>query len=370
MVRPLTRVRTRNQLPEKVIYPDHLSDETLALLQPPVITESATQLVLQNVLCDTTLAVNELVYLLTDATPKRSEHNTHTLPICGLVINKPDDTHADILLKGFYQSVDPFPYVLPGTRLYVGLTGLLSSGQPKTGYIQFLGQSLTNSLILFFPDFQRIRFGTLSYLQTFAGYDEQFAPVLGKSLGAAAEWNMGDGSVYNTNSPVHFYQAHGSLKHVTITLPDNDYDAVTEFSIQHGWMVGALPVELTHFPEIRTIRLAHNLYGGYVPPEWKDLIMLRVIRLEHNRLHGYIPSEVAALDDLEDFSIASNMFSEEELSTFVNDLWNNRVILGINGCSIDLSDNNGLTANAIDQIQGTGLYTGDGIVQAGCSVSY
>jgi hypothetical protein len=68
--------------------------------------------------------------------------------------------------------------------------------------------------------------------------------------------------------------------------------------------------------------------------------------------------------------LQSNSISNAHMSAFVDALWQNRVTLGANNCDILIYANSGVDSTATEQIEGTGVYLNDGLVQAGCTVVY
>lgn len=101
------------------------------------------------------------------------------------------------------------------------------------------------------------------------------------------------------------------------------------------------------------------------------------INLQSNQLTGEIPAEIGNLTGLTHIYLYSNQFSYVDIGDFViNGLWPDRSTLGGNDCVVNISDYSGtLSAQAIDCIAGTntsgmGIYLGDGLVDAGCIVTY
>lgn len=74
---------------------------------------------------------------------------------------------------------------------------------------------------------------------------------------------------------------------------------------------------------------------------------------------------------LTNLDLAGNNISEEDLSNLIDELWKIRSQLGSNSCVIAVESNNGLSQKAQDQIAGTTgtRYAGDGLVDAGCTVT-
>jgi hypothetical protein len=129
----------------------------------------------------------------------------------------------------------------------------------------------------------------------------------------------------------------------------------------------SLPPELGSLPLSKLI-VSNNALTT-VPYEIGQIASLSDLRLHGNSI-STIPANIAALTNLEILFLHANSFSQAELSAFVNEMWQNRATHGANSLWLRIDNNNGLTATAIDQIEGTGSYVGDGLVQAGCFVTY
>jgi hypothetical protein len=71
-------------------------------------------------------------------------------------------------------------------------------------------------------------------------------------------------------------------------------------------------------------------------------------------------------------ALYSNSFSQATASTIIDNAWDSRVALGGNNCLIKIEGNAvpSVDANGVAQIEGTGIYIGDGLKDAGCTVTY
>jgi len=59
------------------------------------------------------------------------------------------------------------------------------------------------------------------------------------------------------------------------------------------------------------------------------------------------------------------------VSNIIDDAWINRIALGANSCTINISGTNDPPdTDAINKIEGTGPYIGDGLKDHGCTVIY
>jgi len=79
--------------------------------------------------------------------------------------------------------------------------------------------------------------------------------------------------------------------------------------------------------------------------------------------------DLSGFTQLTNFDISDNDLSEEVASEFINQMWKIRDEIGANSATIDVSSNNGLSQKATDQINGTGIYNGDGLTDAGATVT-
>jgi hypothetical protein len=140
-------------------------------------------------------------------------------------------------------------------------------------------------------------------------------------------------------------------------------------NLRNNLISGTIPPEIGNLSELQTLDLRNNLISGTIPPEIGNLSELKNFALSYCQLSGAIPAGIAVFP-LEGISLQNNNVSQADMSAFVDALYANRAALGSNGCLIDIANNNGLTTTAIDQIEGTGSYAGDGLVQAGCFVTY
>jgi hypothetical protein len=73
------------------------------------------------------------------------------------------------------------------------------------------------------------------------------------------------------------------------------------------------------------------------------------------------------------FYINDNSFAKTELSDYIDQAWDNRIALGALSCAIKIEGNDetpSCDTDAVAKIEGTGAYTGDGLKDAGCTVTY
>lgn len=71
---------------------------------------------------------------------------------------------------------------------------------------------------------------------------------------------------------------------------------------------------------------------------------------------------------LTNINLADGNISEEQASDFINEMWKIRESLGDNTATINVSGNTGLSQKAQDQVNGTGKFYGEGLVDYGVTV--
>ncbi|MDY6862914.1 MAG: hypothetical protein SV062_07995 [Thermodesulfobacteriota bacterium] len=119
---------------------------------------------------------------------------------------------------------------------------------------------------------------------------------------------------------------------------------------------------LTHFV------CAGNSFSGTLP-DFSQCASLASFYCYGNSFSGTLPN-FSGNNSLQQIKIHNNSFIQVDISDFVDNLWTNRVNLGANGCVITLENNAAPDADAIAKIEGTGAYSGDGLKDAGCTVTY
>lgn len=357
------------QLPDEVIRLNHLHPDVLALITGTSPVGGSSLPLYTAVPCADTLTIGSLVYLTPDLSLERVADHRNYVPVQGVVIDKPEPITANMLIQGVCSVA--YPGIRPERPVFVGLDGQPSPTPPTTGYVQKIGYGLNGGTFLFMPTMTyRVRRYDVLSLDTRATYLSAFAPSLLKAVGAAVEWDVGDGTVLTGNSISHMYSDAGLPKIVTMTFPESDEATVTELRLNGGELTGVIPPELIGFPSLEVLDLSYNHFYGDIPYEFSTLVSMEHLDVSHNELSGYLPEELAALPALQSIKLSYNVLSREDISDFVTALWNNRVALGARSCLITLENNQGLTPDAVDRINGLGVYAGDGLVQAGCVLSY
>ena len=275
----------------------------------------------------------------------------------------------DFLIK---QNRD-YLYLTGHLNLYDGSLGGLAtpSDIPNQVYLLYHNKTFFRKPInidLFLKNLRSFPVQTM-FMQFSTNHSGSFSVNNVVNSGATLLWDFGDGSPQvENNMPTHVY-SDNSQKVITVYSPDG-WKGVTTFDLRNVSVIGDLPYNLGDMASLNFLYLYNGDYTGSIPPSVAALDQLIRIRLQNNNLEGKIPTALAYLPAIREIKILGNNFSEADLSDFVNDLWNNRIDLGSRLCLINLEGNNGLSSKALDQVNGTGDYTGDGLVQAGCTVTY
>ena len=109
----------------------------------------------KNMSCDASSSIGDLVFLnpLNPNSILSAQDNNSNLPIIGLIIDKPTDTVARVLLNGLLQ----LDTVIASGKIFVGLSGGLTLNGPTTGHLQQLGFSFGDGVIDFNPSSIRVK---------------------------------------------------------------------------------------------------------------------------------------------------------------------------------------------------------------------
>lgn len=105
--------------------------------------------------CAAGVAVNDWVYQSssTNNTAVTETTNTNTLPVIGLVKDKPTSTTCNVLVTGLYSGL-----ALASRGVFrLGTGGTATFTVPATGYIQKLGMSFGNGTIFVKPEYMRLK---------------------------------------------------------------------------------------------------------------------------------------------------------------------------------------------------------------------
>lgn len=129
---------------------------------------------------------------------------------------------------------------------------------------------------------------------------------------------------------------------------------------------------ISKISELKSYTSLEGLYLSYTnitePPDLSNLLVLSTLYLNNTNITE--APDLSANTVLERLYLNNCNITEDSLSACVDQLYVNRVSLGIGNCTIRLENNNGLTADAIAKIDGTGIYAGDGLNDSGCLVTY
>ncbi|RLD72089.1 MAG: hypothetical protein DRI87_06150 [Bacteroidetes bacterium] len=99
------------------------------------------------------------------------------------------------------------------------------------------------------------------------------------------------------------------------------------------------------------------------------LVEATYLRMENSGVTGAI-ADWSGYTRLEDLQCQSSGVLAADADIMVADMWTNRVMLGANPLTTNISTTAPVTADSRDRIEGLGTYAGDGLVQAGCVVTY
>ncbi len=90
---------------------------------------------------------------------------------------------------------------------------------------------------------------------------------------------------------------------------DSTTGRVTQINLNRNNLSGTVPLEVRHFPYLRTLRLDYNRLEGEIPPEIGELIELRRMDMDGNEFKGQIPPEIGNLVNLRVLWIGGNQMS-------------------------------------------------------------
>lgn len=112
------------------------------------IARAAVALILENMDCEASAAVGDLVRIDT-VVPNKVVVATGNLvkePVIGVIKNKTSLTKCNVYLRGIISRV------LPQGRLYLSTTGVFTNTPPTSDYLQTLGYSFGNGKINLEPN--------------------------------------------------------------------------------------------------------------------------------------------------------------------------------------------------------------------------
>jgi len=106
---------------------------------------------------DISVAVGDIVRVESADLVVTCSDNLNINPAIAIVIEKPSPTTAKLMLVGY---ISGYSGLIPGRTLYLANDGSIAQTPPNSGenrYQQALGVALSESKILFKPEFQRLR---------------------------------------------------------------------------------------------------------------------------------------------------------------------------------------------------------------------
>ena len=156
----------------------------------------------------------------------------------------------------------------------------------------------------------------------------------------------------------------------------NNCNLSNEFSIQWCSDLEYLDLSNNNLTHIGYISYFHDL--TYVNLSNNNLTDISYVTELENLTHLYLNNNnlnnignLNMLHDLQVIHLHNNNFSSDSLTFMIDDLWSIRHALGANSCYITVNNNTGsVSLFSIDQINGTGIFLGDGLITHGCTVTY
>lgn len=121
----------------------------------PSVFPDPERLVIREYECNATLQPGDLVRqsLTTDKKVLKVTDNIQG-PALGIVMSKPTPTTAKVLIIGI---IGGFTGLARGKKVYVSSTGIPTSTQPASNYIQVLGIAISSSEFYLKPEYIRIK---------------------------------------------------------------------------------------------------------------------------------------------------------------------------------------------------------------------
>ena len=103
--------------------------------------------------------------------------------------------------------------------------------------------------------------------------------------------------------------SQGLTKVPTYVFERTDLESL---NLSHNTLTGALPGEIRHLQNLKTLDLSNNKFTG-VPAEIGQLRNLELLNLSNNLLTG-LPNELGNLSNLKVLDLSGNNYSEADLS--------------------------------------------------------
>lgn len=84
---------------------------------------------------------------------------------------------------------------------------------------------------------------------------------------------------------------------------------ITDLSLNSMGLSGFIPVQISHFTQLRGLDLSSNEFTGPIPTQFSHLKQLQGLSLFINQLSGDLPVELFQLTNLQQFSVYANLLS-------------------------------------------------------------
>lgn len=111
------------------------------------------------------------------------------------------------------------------------------------------------------------------------------------------------------------------LAHTELTRVPNDVFTQTDLltlDLSNNNLTGALPAEVRHLAQLRTLNLSYNEFTG-VPAEVGQLKNLEYLDLSHNQITG-LPYELGNLSNLKELILTGNNYAKADLEVIKKSL--------------------------------------------------
>lgn len=96
-------------------------------------------------------------------------------------------------------------------------------------------------------------------------------------------------------------------------LPENIFSKtnLTALDVSYNQLSGAMPAEIRHLKNLKTLNLSHNSFTG-VPAEIGQLSNLEILNLSYNPITG-LPYELGNLKNLKTLDLRGTNYSKQDL---------------------------------------------------------
>lgn len=100
---------------------------------------------------------------------------------------------------------------------------------------------------------------------------------------------------------------------------------LVDLDISYNAITGALPAEIRHLKNLKTLRANNNLMTG-IPAEIGQLSQIEMLDFSHNHLTG-IPHEIGNLSKLKILDLRGNAISRTDLAVLRNKLSSTEILI-------------------------------------------